>query len=353
MATPRKEQVDQLWKNLVNSAFDFFEKAIGECDKAPKYAVLHLATSVELFLKSRLMAEHWALILAKESPPKFDNFCKGDFQSVTVHAAIEKINGILDKGLGVSTEAEKEFIALGNERNKIAHFFHSELGDKKQQEDIVSQQCRVWYFMHDLLDSVWKEKYIPFHKKLSELEQKMKEQREFLEVRFKNIEPELEKFKKQGFSVLDCEICEFESLVLREDKNLFNYAECEVCHYRHRVLKIKCPGCKKDIILDEGYGGCSCGYSFSHDKLAGILRLSALSDGSDHGTYSIYCPYCETGSVYPTGGDYVCLNCFELFGEISICDWCSEHWAGNELSEHSYYLGCGNCGGHGWQDDKD
>ena len=38
-------------------------KSIGQLDTAPKYAVINFCSAVELFLKARLLAEHWSLII--------------------------------------------------------------------------------------------------------------------------------------------------------------------------------------------------------------------------------------------------------------------------------------------------
>ncbi len=355
MTQKRKKQIKQLWHDLVDSAFDFFEKAISEYETFPKYAVLHLAASVELFLKSRLMVEHWSLIFSSDSKPNFDKFYNGDFQSVTVRDSIEKLNGILPSNRQVSIKAAKEFENLAKERNKIAHFLHSKLNDKKLQEMIVSQQCRVWYYIHALLGNTWKEEYKAFKKQTEELSAKMQEQRKFLEEKFNIISPDLDILKKRpAVEIYDCPACEFESLVVEEDQNVFSYAHCKVCNKHSRVLKVLCPECDSNILLQYGDDHCSgynsdkndwCRHKFSPDELADILGLSKHAPDDPHFGNDIYCSYCETDSVYPTDDDYVCLNCFELFASIDACGWCNEYWAG-ELTENSHYFGCGNCEGY-------
>ncbi len=350
----RKKQIKQLWQGLVESAFDFFEKAISEYEQFPKYAVLHLAASVELFLKSRLMAEHWSLIFASDSKPNFDKFYTGDFQSATLRNTIEKLNGILPNNLQVSTDAVKEFESLAKERNKIAHFLHSKLNDKKLQELIVSQQCRVWYYIHALIRDIWKEEYKTYTKQLDKLNKKMQDQRKFLEEKFNIIKPELDVLKQNPkIDVCKCPACKFESLVVEEDQNVFSYARCKVCNRNNRVLKISCPTCNSSVLLECGGDRCSgydvdkkdrCDHYFEPSELAEILGLSSFSE-DDFSSKDIYCPYCETGSVYPTDDDYVCLNCFELFDRIDTCGWCNEYWAG-ELPEFTHYCGCGLCEGY-------
>jgi hypothetical protein len=354
MTRNRKTQTAQLWHDLVESAFDFFEKAIAEYDTFPKYAVLHLAASVELFLKSRLMVEHWSLIFDSDSRPNFDKLCNGDFESVTVNDAIAKLNGILPSKLHVSVEASKEFASLAKERNKIAHFLHSKLNNKKLQGMIVSQQCRVWYYIHALIADVWKEEYKDFKKQYAELSEKMRGQRKFLEETFAIVKPELDTLKKRPtVEIYECPACEFQSLVVEEDENIFHYARCKVCNRINRVLKIICPECDSSVLLecgDERCGGYDnderdrCTHQFDPDGLAELLDLSSYSPDGTYGR-DVFCPYCETGSVYESDGGYVCLSCFEVFASIDACDWCNEYWAG-ELPENSNYFGCGNCEGY-------
>lgn len=50
---------------LVENAFDFLDKAGREFENEPKYSVIHFYAALELFLKARLLHEHWTLILTK------------------------------------------------------------------------------------------------------------------------------------------------------------------------------------------------------------------------------------------------------------------------------------------------
>jgi hypothetical protein len=67
---------------IVNNGFDFFRKSLAEFDAEPKFSVIHFFAAVELFLKARLMAEHWSLVVSKD--PSWEGFERGDFKSVTL-----------------------------------------------------------------------------------------------------------------------------------------------------------------------------------------------------------------------------------------------------------------------------
>ncbi len=71
MSTDGIHTVQNLRNGLVENAFSFINKALDEFPSEPKFSLIHFATGVELFLKARLMAEHWSLIVArKQSPDK-------------------------------------------------------------------------------------------------------------------------------------------------------------------------------------------------------------------------------------------------------------------------------------------
>ncbi|MEQ4691025.1 hypothetical protein [Providencia manganoxydans] len=60
---------EQLFNSLVLNAIDFLYSSIDNLDKRPKNSIVDFYTAIELFLKARLMLEHWTLIL--------DEFCTG------------------------------------------------------------------------------------------------------------------------------------------------------------------------------------------------------------------------------------------------------------------------------------
>ena len=77
----------QLFRSLVDNAIDFLAKASEELEDWPKYSVIHFYAAVELFLKARLMSEHWTLIVAKRQDPDWDRFISGNFSSVSLDEA--------------------------------------------------------------------------------------------------------------------------------------------------------------------------------------------------------------------------------------------------------------------------
>ena len=54
---------NEMFDSLVRNAIDFLKKSVDELEKSPKYSVIHFYTAIELFLKARLLAELWTLII--------------------------------------------------------------------------------------------------------------------------------------------------------------------------------------------------------------------------------------------------------------------------------------------------
>ena len=81
-------------KRLVINALDFLVRAIDEFQEFPKYSIIHFSAAVEQFLKARLMAEHWTLVVSVRQRADWNNFISGNFQSVTLDEAasiLEKV----------------------------------------------------------------------------------------------------------------------------------------------------------------------------------------------------------------------------------------------------------------------
>ena len=89
----------ELLQRLVENAMDFLSQSIREFDEQPKYSVIHFHAAVELFLKARLFAEHWSLVVSKRKDADWDDFVAGKFISVSLDEAASKLDKIVRTGL--------------------------------------------------------------------------------------------------------------------------------------------------------------------------------------------------------------------------------------------------------------
>ena len=72
--------MSERFDDVVRNAFDFLGRSIDELEKHPKYSVIHFYSAIELFVKARLLKEHWALIVMKPDQADKAKFLRGDFQ---------------------------------------------------------------------------------------------------------------------------------------------------------------------------------------------------------------------------------------------------------------------------------
>jgi len=87
----------QMFESLVLNALDFLQRSADEVESAPNHSVIDFCTAIELFLKARLLAEHWTLIYLdltkaiREKKANLTKFCSGDVVSVGMREAIPRL----------------------------------------------------------------------------------------------------------------------------------------------------------------------------------------------------------------------------------------------------------------------
>lgn len=349
----------EMFNRLVENAFDFLFKAVSEIEGQPKYSVIHFYAAVELFVKARLMKEHWSLVISQRQEADWDKFIAGDFQSVTLTEAANKLKKVVLSGL---SKAELEaFREVANDRNKMVHFFHEahsvEESDKFKR-DIVKKQLKAWFFLHQLLIDKWKAEFLPWDEKILELDNELRKLHEFLQVIFDNLKPKINENKKKGILYEECPSCGFEAQELCEDENTIYEAQCLVCGLIEKSLNIQCPDCGETVTLKkEGFGQCqSCGKRLEPEDVAselidgGAAHIAAMEGDDSWGEGN--CSDCDGyHTVVRTENDEcICASCFGVFELLEVCGWCNELNTGD--MEHSYFAGCNHCDGMaGWHKD--
>jgi len=350
-----------MFNRLVKNALDFLSKAISELQEYPKYSVIHFHAAVELFVKARLMAEHWTLVVAKRQEPDLDKFISGDFQSVSLDEAAVRLSKVVRSGL--SKQELQAFRDVTKHRNKMVHFFHEAHTDEENDEvkqSIVKQQLNAWYFLNRLLTVQWKEVFESWSEKIATIDDAFRQLHEFLQVVFEKLSPEIEKLKSQGIQFEKCLSCGFVSQENEDEIGSIYESSCLVCGLTERCLKIVCPECSSKVIFEnEGFTTCdSCGKKFEPEDVADILIDDAAAHiaakGGDDSWDLGNCSVCDGyHTVVRTENDeYICASCFEVFKSLEWCKWCNEPNTGD--MEPSYLAGCSHCDGKlGWDREKD
>lgn len=345
---PIKQHNKQHFNNVVENGFNFLESAFEEFESKPKYSVIHFSSAIELILKSRLIHEHWSLIVIKDADKQ--KFETGDFVSVGMNEAIERHKKVLGEEL--PKEAVECFKAIAQHRNRMIHFYHeaaSTGAGEKLIEAIAREQCAGWFFLRRILES-WGGVYYEYSERINALNLQMKGHQIYLQTVYDKISPEIEIDKKKGGKYRSCPSCTFiASLESELTSNISEYT-CKVCLFNERLIKIDCPNdnCNEEITLDgrdyENRRCHKCDYEIENDELEGIISTS--TDDYTNPSPLANCAYCTSQyCVIPHHDFYICLECLALDKEIAGCEWCNEAQIGGGDLEFSYAGGCEFCDG--------
>lgn len=354
-----------LLTRIVENAMDFLSQSINEFDDSPKYSVIHFHAAVELFLKARLMAEHWSLVVSKRQDPDWNKFVAGDFMSVSMNEAADKLDKVVRSGL---TKHElNTFRKLTSHRNKMVHFFHDAVNAEenvKLHRSIAREQLTAWYFLHKLLTDRWNEVFSPWSEEFEGIDRRLRKLHSFLQVVFDQVKPEIEKREAGGAVFEVCPSCEFRAQEHIDVNGEPYRAKCYVCglEIEERRLRINCPDCTTPVLfIDEGFGSCrGCGRSFEPENLVetlikkGVAHFAAMEgdDSWELGNCSDCDGYHTVVRLKEEHNKYLCTSCLGVFNELQCCQWCNEPNTGD--MEHSYWAGCNVCDGKaGWNSERD
>ena len=114
------QSTDHHIQSLLTNALDFLRESLNDFEKRPKYSVIHFYTAMELFLKARLMNEHWTLIVTGKGPADRSAFDEGNFRSIGLEDSFESFKRSLREPLDPALTASLK--ELRSHRNRCVHF---------------------------------------------------------------------------------------------------------------------------------------------------------------------------------------------------------------------------------------
>jgi hypothetical protein len=344
---------DELLSCLIENALDFLSHSAKELKESPKFSVIHFYAAVELFIKARLMSEHWSLIVARSQEPDWMKFLAGDFQSVSLKEAANRLDKAVRSGL--SEKELKAFREVANHRNKMVHFYHKAHTGKKQKEQlsaIAGQQLSAWYLLHQLLITRWESVFKSWIPRIKAIDSELRKHRTFLQVTFDNKKDDIKKREKAGEIFETCPSCGYPSQQQETLCDGVYEGTCAVCELVQVWLRIKCPKCQKPVeFMDDGFSTCdSCGKRFEPEDVVAVLTEGTRHDES---TEIGNCADCDGyHTVVPIdGGKYICVQCLGVFDSMQPCGWCNELNTGD--MEGSFYFGCNHCAGNAGEHEDD
>lgn len=341
------EVSNEFFDSLVRNAIDFLQMSVQEIERRPKYSVIHFAMSVELFLKARLLREHWALVVSKVEKATLQTFRNGEFLSVTMDECLHRLGNVANEAL-LAHELES-FRVIRDHRNKLVHFFHPQYQspvNKQLLPQIVLEQIKAWFYLHRLLTVRWVNHFKPYTVQIARLEKMLRKNRQqFLAGKFKALGPEIELARKRGQKFGRCGICNFEGAKIEMVHGPLFSRNCLICDWSFNFLKVTCPKCGKEMHVESEDGGeckdCELIIDFYY-----LMEKFGPNDRPDEESSVAYCSNCESfeASVVPFGNkQYLCLNCLELHSDVGSCGWCGDLITGD--TDGTSIFGCFKCDG--------
>ena len=345
--------------SVVLNAIDFLKTSLDELETRPKYSIINFYSAVELFFKARLFKEHWSLVVTKPEKANLTSFEKGDFKSVSLLEANQRLISICSDGVG-KTELDN-FNSLREHRNMLVHFYNEIYATETQKAlyEVISEQCKAWYYLHNLLTVKWKDIFNDFDKEIDSLNEIMLSNRKFLTAKFDAITTDLDNIKAKSNRVQKCFACGFESSEETTIHDPLYSTKCHVCGVHQRYLRVPCQDddCSSEIfVFDLAEGSCEeCKQSIDMNYLIEKYGQHMSDKDSLCGPPAeAYCDECDfyPESVIPLDEDrseWLCLNCLVIHGDPGECEFCNDFITGD--LENSYAFGCAHCGGRFSLDD--
>jgi len=344
---------------MAESGFEFLERAIDEFSSSAKFSTIHFATAIEIFLKAKLMCEHWSLLLDKPDQADKAAFFKGDAKTITPDQAIDRLKRIAS--VNVHQAYRDTFDRIAKHRNKMVHFVHagtSEDVDPTIRHAIAEEQCGGWLALRTLL-SEWPE-FESYGTQIWQISRKMEGHKAYLKKAYEARRPELKAHTDAGGRVIKCPSCHFKSVKVGEPTGAIAEANCLVCRFFNgSEFCIDCSNedCGKPIRFTSYEcppPKCpKCKTAISKEEIGEILDTSEpLSKDTYVDHVDINCPECSGyHTVVPHHDIYVCTECFHTDETMEVCGWCSDGQLGG-VPEHSALVGCDFCDGStSWNSD--
>lgn len=295
----------QVFQKLVSNGLDFLERAPGEVEDRPKYALIFFASGVELLLKAHLALEHWSLIFVEPAKAQLKHLESGEFRSVASQDIVDRIRNIALSDIPRQLCDSLKDVAL--HRNQLLHFYATE----PELGETVAEMCRCWHHLHIQLLGEWDEEFGDFVGRIHSLHDAYRGLRQYFEFKREEVADEVEELKKRGTPVGTCFVCGSEAVPTTSGI----LDECLVCGCNQYGLHFRCRSCKKwvDADTDDSAKCVNCGLVHSADSIASAIvefREEAGFYAEDLG--KAWCGSCGFECRFVSleeSGEALCLGC--------------------------------------------
>lgn len=302
---------------LLENGLDFLVSAVDHLAGEPtqrhlKYALLHLASGIELVLKERLRRHDPAQLYQR--PEKFDDadFVAGNFQSANSKETVKRLVDLA--GVAISDADRTQLHLLRDKRNRVEHFGLDDI-----VESVSAITARTLGFALDFIASELDAASLSSEAtdQLQDIRERLPHLQDFVADRWKRIAKEV---RDASTAVVGCAHCGEEASVLDEG------ASCRFCGY--------------------AVGAHEAADEYAN-VVVGVSHYQTVHDGGDWVVST--CPECDnetlvdrglTGDMAP-GVRWACFSCGEQWreSELGPCDICGG-WTSAGEGEMGV---CGDC----------
>jgi hypothetical protein len=349
MSTSRRKKSKtavSFFDELVLNALDFLRASVRDLKHRPKYSVINFCAGLELFFKARLSLEHWSLIATKPEAIKLESFKRGEFHSVSLDDAIQRLQNVAREVL--TSEEMACFRQVREHRNRLVHFFHEayvKTPSKKVTEKIVIEQCQAWFYLYRLLTGRWQNHFNAHQRKLNRLNSLMHRHRVFLSAKCAALSSDIAAELSHDIEYRDCGSCGCMSARIDSPGNPLFESTCRVCDAQDRFLRVACPHCgEENDISDVSSAFCVNEDCEKDITFADILAKYEPAHDPKEEREVYFCGHCEhyEESVILAGDKFLCLWCLTDHDSVDQCGYCGSEIAGFD-PEGSGAFGCFMC----------
>ncbi|MBI1386488.1 MAG: hypothetical protein GC150_16390 [Rhizobiales bacterium] len=345
---------ESIHQQLCRNALSFLQRAVDEVGVSPSFSIVHFAIGIELLLKSRLVLEHWSLIV-DGNKANWSQFKKGQCRTVSLDESMRRLDEICCEP--IPSLAKTTFRALAAHRNRIVHFFHEIDAEPNQARNAaIIEQFKCWYYIRQIFEK-WREHFPDLATEIWSIQKTMNSNRNYLAEVFEHLSPAIKGQQSDGQTFCECQFCGFHAAKENAKTLQLGIAICEVCGSEHNYLFIECPTCSFDIrvtnynINDITCNGC--GTKLSNDELGETIDSDPVNSDNYFEHVGINCAAClSLGSVVDHHDHFVCKLCLGIATDAPMCGWCGERQIGGGDLVYSRLHGCEFCDGQlGWEGD--
>lgn len=293
-----------------------------------KYSVINFYSGLELFLKARLLKEHWTLCAADVGQVEKSKFTAGDIVTVGLDEAGNRLAKIV--GSPLSKDEMRVYNKLRMRRNQAVHFYHP--NDLSSRTKVAVEQLSGWHFLHKRLTSTWSDCFEPYSHRLTRAHQTISRREDYFPTIFEEFKDEIcKQTKKKPWS--DCCFCRQPSAVtIGEVVRDVHRLVCLVCSTEEFVVYLPCTGCHKPAARSFKKAMiCQwCGHEHKANVTESFRRATEVLSDLSLVAWCGECGYTVEQSVTRVGESSLCLACysFDERADINLCPWCGDKVTG-------------------------